>query len=366
MKYDDKKTYTNNDNTDETPESSNTPSVLEVLGPDWKEYFHKPETINRIVQEALKEKYLRIPYRYASSQRKKVGPLDYKMTHDFVDISSVTQLGENRQRVIALFRDIRSGLIEKWSVDVTSTAILWEQIRDALYCPDEDCAGRVIMVFEDSSDLPDSDPVIEVENNALRYLRDDTIRIEDKIYYFHATIEKSGGEKSNIQFSCPGSPQNLGANRRKKNPPLSVFKETTWKWYRAAIDSIVNTSYVSKLIANSCFHDGNIPFIVSSRWTEKGLFMWLFNLYDRPEVFWLIKDKKDEIARRYPGCKIKVKMKEGLTYYIEIQFNKESVVGFIELSATEKVIRALKICEQEFELIRHIEEIFKDYIPVTD
>jgi len=39
--------------------------------------------------------------------------IDDRMAYDFVEISLITHLGDNRQRIIASFRDIRNGLIEK-------------------------------------------------------------------------------------------------------------------------------------------------------------------------------------------------------------------------------------------------------------
>jgi hypothetical protein len=107
-------------------------SVLEFLGPEWKEYFSNPDMINRIVNGALKQR----------------GFLEDERTHEFIAVDSIIQLGVNRQKMIILVRKTKSGLIEKWSIDITSTTLLWDQILDALYGLDDVCAEKIILFFE--------------------------------------------------------------------------------------------------------------------------------------------------------------------------------------------------------------------------
>lgn len=338
-------------------EPINLPSVLEFLGPNWKEYFLKPETIKKIIGIVNHQNEIQACHR--KCLRRETGVTDDGMAYDFVEISSVTQLGDNRQRVIALFRDIRSGLIEKWSIDITSTAPLSDQFFYALYNSDDDCAIIIILYFERPEISNEPDPVIKVENKAVWRTFYNVCSFTDKIYPMQVVTEYSGIEDEEIKFKIDffNYPISIDADKRKKIPSRTDFENNIWNSYYGNFKE----TYKSDLITDTYSPYEKIPFSVWPNWTEKGLFMELVAVYDCPETNWLLKDKKDELARRYPGCEVKVKMKPSIHYCIEIQLHNAPVSDFVESPTRAKFNYASEIREQVMALIRHIEEIFQDY-----
>jgi hypothetical protein len=110
----------------------------------------------------------------------------------------------------------------------------------------------------------------------------------------------------------------------------------------------------------------NISFSVKPAWTEKGLSMWIYARNDCPETNWLIRDKKDELAKHYPECELKVVMEPGTHYCIDLQLHEAPAHDFIEASARAKYNYALEIHKQELDLIGHLKEILQSYVPKSE
>jgi hypothetical protein len=128
----------------------------------------------------------------------------------------------------------------------------------------------------------------------------------------------------------------------------------------------IKEKYQSNLITDNYMPYAKIPFFVWPEWTEKGLLMKLNAYNDCPETNWLIANKKDELARCYPGCKMKVNIKPSTHYCIDIQLHEAPVADFIESSTKAKFIYASEIHEQQLDLMRHVEKIFQDYAPESE
>ena len=97
-------------------------------------------------------------------------------------------------------------------------------------------------------------------------------------------------------------------------------------------------------------------------WASDGLFLRIERMRGQ-EMEWLIKSIKKDLARFYTGCKMTVKPKMGLIY---IHLHETPVEDFIQSSTRSKFDYALAIREQHLELMRHVEEIFQDYIPEAE
>ena len=342
------------------PEPINLPSVLEFLGPDWKKYFLKPETIKEIIRHVRRQDEMQNDLRNYLS-RERAGTVDDGIAYDSVEISSVTQLGCDRQRVIAQFRDIKSGLIKKWSLDITSTAPLWDQIFYALYDSGADCTRNIILYFEDLTDRYESGPEIDVDKDAMAVVFYSIFSFTDRVYPIH--VQTTSHEKDNIKIYFFNYPISTGADGREKIPSRSLFENSIWEIYYSSFmhSSAIKEQYRSKLITDTDTPYAKIPFYVWPEWTEKGLLMRLSAESDCPETNWLITDKKAELAGRYPGREIEVKMKPYTHYCIDIQLHNAPVSDFAESPTRAKFNYASEIREQQLDLMRHIEEIFQDY-----
>lgn len=348
----------------EDSESTNNPSVVEFLGSEWKEHFIKTETIEEILRQVVWQRDFRNFAKHRSSKKGRAPVFNYDILYKYVSINSIAHLGENRQIVTALLQDIKSGGIEKWSLDITSTTPQLDQIFRALYCSDNDCAGEVIVYCRDLLDSNESDPEINVEKDAVSNVLSDIFQFTDRIYSVHARID-SLPEEDNIGVVFRSFPISLGSDRRRKIPSRSIFENSIWDSYysRFRYASAWKERCKSKLITDSYFPYVKIPFLVEPKWSAKGLFMRLYAVHDCPETEWLIKSKKDELARRYPGHEIKVGGETGMAYLIDIQLHDVAVKDFIESSARAKFNYALEVREQHLELMGHIEDIFRDYVP---
>ena len=92
--------------------------------------------------------------------------------------------------------------------------------------------------------------------------------------------------------------------------------------------------------------------------------MTLYAHKDCPETNWLLTNKKDELARRYKGCEMQVDIKPSKHYSILIHLHNAPVADFVESQTLAKFNYAREIYDQQMALIRRIEEIFQDYVPV--
>jgi hypothetical protein len=340
------------------PEPIHLPSVLEFLGPDWKEYFHKPETIKEIVLEVSHQNEMQAYLR--KRLRRETGVPDDGMAYDFVEINSITHLGDNRVRIIALFRDNKNGSLEKWSLDITSTTPLLDQYFYALYDSEDECARKIILYFEKQNDSDESDTEVKIEEDTLisfffcmGSFENDTYPIQVKTEY---------DEENIVKISFFDYPR-LNSNGQGKILSRSIFESNIWDSYysRFMYSPVIKEKYQSDLITDNYMPYAKIPFFVWPEWTEKGLLMRLNAYKDCPETNWLITGKKAELARHYPGRQMEVKMIPGMHYCIEIQLHDAPVADFIESSTKAKFSYASEIHEQQLDLIRHIEEIFQDY-----
>lgn len=347
MKHEDKENGTVETNTNKDPEASNKLSVTEFLGPDWKEYFCKPETIKMIVQVAL-------------SQR---GISEDKRTHDFISVDSVTQLGADRQRIIILVREIKRGKIEIWSIDITSTTLLWEQILDALYGSVEGCAEKIILFFEPLIDSTVYEPEIEADYLTRFVMLHKSLDFSKNISSIRVKIAEECAEKKDAALCFIPMPPNIGSHKREKVPSLLAFESHIWNsYYGNFLRYIIGEVYKSQWITDRHPEDLTIPFFVMPTWTEKGLKMKLFGI-DHPKNVWLMIENQEELIRRYPGCKTKVNVERGIPFLIEIQLHDKPVKDFVESSTSAKFNYALEIRKQQMDLMHHVEEIFKTWTP---
>ena len=300
------------------------PSVLEFLDPDWKEHFLKPETIEKIIQVVIYQNELR-DYHFAKrSSRGREGIADDTMVYDFIEIISISDLNDSRQRIVASFLDIESGLFENWSFDITSAAPQWDQLFDALYNTDHDCAKKLILYFEGLENQNESDPEIEVEKETLERTLYDITSFTDSIYSIQVKTTDSYDEENNIDVWLFNNPPSAGIGRRRKIPSRSIFENGIWKSYYDIFE------YSSAIRGRN--QNVVTSFRVMPEWTEKGLSMRIYAYNDCPETNWLLTDKKDELARYYSGCEMKVVMEPGIHYRIDIQLHSAPVHDFIESS----------------------------------
>ena len=347
MKTENKENQINESSADKTPESSNKLSVTEYLGPDWKEYFTKPETINRIVQLAL-------------SQR---GFSNDERTHDFVAVHSVTQLGVNRQRIIILVRKIKS-VIKKWSIDITSTALLWDQILDALYGSDDGCAEKILLFFEPLINSTVYELEIEVDYLTRFVILHKSLDFSKNISSIYVNIDAECAEQKDAALRFVPMPPNIGSDKRDKFPSRSAFESSIWDcYYDNFMRYIIGKVYESQWITDHLQKGSTIPFFVRPGWTEKGLFMRLFGVCDHPKNVWLMIENQEELIRRYPGCKMKVNVEKGVPYRIDIKLHDAPVKDFVESSTGAKFNYAMEIRKQQLDLMHHVEEIFQGYTP---
>jgi hypothetical protein len=343
MKHEDNETYTN-----EVPETSDKLSIMEFIGPDWKEYFMKPETIKMIVQVAL-------------SQR---GISEDKRTHDFIAVDSVTQLGADRQRIIILVRKNKGGLIQKWSIDITSTTLLWEQIFDALYGSDDDCAEKILLFFEPLIDSTVYETEIRVDYLTRFVMLHKSLDFSKTISSIYVRIDEECAEKKDVALCFVPQPPNIGLHKREKVPSRSAFESSIWScYYDHLMRFIIGEVYESQWVTDHLQESSKIPFFVRPGWTEKGLFMRLFGVCDHPKNVWLMTENHKELIRRYPGCKMKVTVEKGVPYRIDIKLHDAPVKDFIISSTLAKFNYALEIRKQQMDLMHHIEEIFQSYTP---
>jgi len=345
------------------PEPIKLPSVLECLGPNWMEYFLKPETIKKIIRSVSYQNDLQDCYR-KSFRRGMAGTVNDGMAYDFVEISSVNHLGADRQGIIASFRDIRSGLIEKWSLDITSTAPLLDQMLYALYNSNDDCAKKLIIYFEDFRFSNQPDIEVTIENDALKKVFSDISSFTDSVYPIRLETTDAYDEDSNVKifFFCR---QGLISDWQRKIPARQILESKIWNSYYGSFmnSSATKEKHQSNLVEDTSISYPKIPFLVWPEWTEKGLFMMLCADKDCPETNWLIKNKKDALARRYRGCEVKVDMRPGKHYCLLIHLHKAPVADFVESQTLAKFNYALEIREQQLAVIRNVEEIFRDYVP---
>jgi len=334
-------------------EPTNLPSVLEFLGPDWKEYFLKPEAIKKIIWSVSNKNEVEDCHKNRS-MRKVAEIIDDGMAYDFVEIISATQLGADRQRIISLFRDIRSGLVEKWSLDITSTAPLLDQLFYALYDSNDGCNRKIMLYFKDPIDSNEPDPEIKVEKDVIDDVFRDVFSFTDTIYPIQVITTYSYDVESNFEIFCFCGAY-LGVGRQGKIPSRSILESKIWD------------SYYSSFARSSALREKplylNISFHVTPKWTEKGLSMMIYARSACPETNWLITDKKDELARHYPGYEMKVVMEPGTHYCIDIKLHESPVHDFIESSTRTKYNYAMEIHRQGLDLIGHLKEIFQDYVP---
>ncbi len=349
MTHEDKENNAVDNSGDKIPKSIKKPSVLEYLGPDWKEYFLKPETINRIVHEAIRRRLIH----------------EDKRIFDFVDIESITQFGANRQRIIVMVRQIERGLIRKWSIDISSTTLLWDQILDALYGLDDVCSAKIVLFFEPLAWPSKLEIMVDCMARSTIMLRSTTFK--NTISWIDVMIDEDCAKKNDDALWFLSWPINIGVHISDKLPPRSECENGIWECYYDAFQHYtVEKACESPLITDQYEEDSTIPFLAIPKWTEKGLFMRLYVEYNCPEMNWLIKDKKEELARRYPGCKMKVNVKSRIPYCVGIQLHDAPVKDFIESSTMDKFSYASEIREQVMALIKHVEEIFQDYVPESE
>ncbi|MCK9390682.1 MAG: hypothetical protein M0Q01_03840 [Syntrophales bacterium] len=352
MNQEDKENNAVENNGDKIPKSIKKPSVLEYLGPDWKEYFLKPETIEKIFKTVVKLRRMRTFDKMYS-----LGKINY----EFAEMASITHLGTNRQRIIVLLRDTKSGLIDKWSIDISSTIPLWDQILHALYYAD-DCTGTLILYFEDLSTREGSKHAIAVEKKAMSNAFEDVFSFTESIYAIQASIV-SCDRGNTIEVAFDNYPC-LGSRSRKSIPSRISFEGDIWdSYYRSFKNSVFKEDYDSRLVTDSNNHLRKRPFLVMPVWTEEGIFMRLYSVDKFSEITCLNKDIKEELSKRYPECEMEEKKISGIAYCIDIQINNAPITDFIESPTRAKFNYASEIHQQQMALIKHVEEIFQDYVP---
>jgi hypothetical protein len=77
-------------------------------------------------------------------------------------------------------------------------------------------------------------------------------------------------------------------------------------------------------------------------------------------------NKKEELARRYPGCNLHVGLNPRRGGLIDIQLHDAPVEQFVEASANGKWDYAMEIHKHIMDLVHHVEEIFQDYTPESN
>ena len=203
------------------------PSVLEFLGPNWKEYFLNPETMKKIIRTVNDQNYFKA--RSRKSQRRGTVYSTYdEMTYDFLEVDSIIQLGIDRERIIAIVLDIESGLFEKWSIDISSTAPQLDQMFYALYDLDDGCAKKVILYFDNIMNRNKPDVEIKVENEMAENILYDITSYTDNIYPVQVTITDSSDEGIDFKIFII---QGYFSSQHKIIPSRSVMENNIWNSY---------------------------------------------------------------------------------------------------------------------------------------
>ncbi len=353
--------YTDKDEDFRETEPIIYPSVLEFLGPNWKEYFLNPETIKGIIKAVNDQNIFNAYYR--KSQRR--GTSDFtndEMVYDFLEVDSITQFGTDRERIIATMLDIESGLSEKWSIDISSTAPQLDQIFYALYNADDGCTKKIILYFKDYKNSNEPDIEVKVENEAIEEILYNISSYSDSMYIVWATVTESHDNKNEFKILCITGLTSFKRERRPSRPVLEG-KILESYYYKFIIELKDSKTSLPKLVTDLDYPYSKIPFEAWPEWTEKGLFMRLYARHDCPETNWLYKFKMNELAKRYQGCDIQIDIKPRTHYCILVQLHASPVTDFIESSTLAKFNYAQNIRRQQMDMIRHIEEIFRDYMP---
>ncbi len=364
MKNEDKENQIIKSDASKSSESNKKLSVTEYLGPDWKEYFKKPKVLMRIMKAVTWTRNFKNSHRF-NARREAITKKMFKnkKTHDFVSVDAVTDLGTNRQRLIVILREIKTGLNEKWVLDITLTAPKAVDLLDALYCSEEDCEGIVILYCDDIPNI--HEPEFNIEKEALSDLLSEMSHITNNIYSVLVDIDCECDEVNNMNLRFGlRSPQGLMSykERRKINPRIELESSIWDNYYAAFMAETKIKCYESQLISDQ--YHGSIPLLAVPIWTEKGLFMRIEIMEVQiEEVTRLVIKHKEELVRGYSGYKMEVKWKSGIPYHIDIQLHNTPVADFVEGSTKAKINYASEIREQQLKLMHHIEEIFQDYTP---
>lgn len=337
------------------------PSVIEVLGPNWKKHFQKSKTIKKILVAVAESDSITSHNR--RGWRKESGNINDRCAYKFIKVNSVTQIGTNREIIIASFMNKESGLIEKWSIDVSPFPTL-DQMMYVLYDVQNDCARKIVIYFKDFGTGNVTDPEIKIENEAATCISDNVSSYSDSVYDIWTIVIHSYSKKGKFEITFLAYPR---SSTRRKVPARSVFESEFWDsyYYHFVTDIKLKDKERSdsKLIADLGQPYSKVPFLVKPEWTEKGLFMRLYAISDCPETNWLMKFKMDELKRRYNGRDLQRFIEPYAHYCIVINLHEAPVSDFIESSALAKFNYASDFRKQQLDMIRDIEEIFQDYVP---
>jgi len=338
------------------------PTVQAFLGRNWKKYFQKSKIVKKIVEAVDRQDHLKAIY--GRRQNNDIVPINYDCpSYDFIKLNSVIQLGPERLRIIATFLEIESGLFEKWSMDISPSLTL-DQILYAMYDSEDGCTKKIILRFKNFHETDDSDPEIRIEKRAAENVLCRVPEYSDYIYIINVTITDSSDEKSKLEISFF---PNVSFGREKV-PARSAFESEFWDvYYHAYINeytSKIKEMHHTRLITDTGHglpYD-KIPFFVWPEWTDKGLCLNLDANHDCPETNWLLKCKMDDLAKRYDGFHFQRVIKPYTHYSVVIHLHDSPVSDFVESSALAKFNYASDIRKQQMDMIRHIEEIFQDYV----
>lgn len=326
-------------------EESKRISVLEYLGNNWKEYFYKPETMQKIVGNILQQ----MKCKSIVSDHDEVG-------YEFVEISSITDLGPERQRMIVLFKNLKNELIEKWSIDITTETPSWNQILYALY-DDNSCDKKIILYFKNLL-LADNASMVTLmdERNMLIKISEIAQRTE-KIFAINVDITDSFDENSKTSLEFALGPTVLFSDRRKKIPSRSIWESSIWSYYYVFFET---EPRMQDFIADLIRRYEKMYFSIDTKWTDKGFFMLVYADYELRRKNWLQEDKIKKLADYCPAYKIKAKNKLKKPH-IEVQISNKPVLDFIEASAHDKFNYAYDIRKQQMELLMFLCVIFEDF-----
>ena len=338
------------------------PSVTESLGSNWKKYFLKRKTIKEIIRAVEGQDKLNSTHRKGQRNKASDKAIDL-IAYDFIEVNDVAQLGENWQRITATFMNIESGLFEKWSIDV-SPAPICDQALYALYDLENSCTKKIFLYFKDYKENNETDPEIKIENESAENILFNASSYADSINIIWATVTDSDGKKGKFEISIF---MGLISDKRGQIPSQSVFESEIWDsyFYKYIYHSTLKDSKEQHpiLVTGFDYPYSKIPFCVWPEWTDKGLFIRLYANHDCPETNWLLKFKMNELARRYNGNDLQRVMEPSIHYSIVIHLHESPVSDFIESSALAKFNYASDVRKQQLDMIRHIEEIFQDYVP---
>jgi hypothetical protein len=336
------------------------PSIINLLGRNWKKYFLKPKTIRDIIKAVNLKDQLNSVSRERQKNRTP-DKYDKFMNYNFIEKDYVIDVDENRERIIATVEDIESGLFEKWAIDVSSSPKL-DQVFYALDSSADDCIRKIILFFKDHQNANQPDPEVKVENEAIEEILYNISSYSDSMYIVWATVTESHDNKNEFEILyMPG----LTSFKRERLPSRPVLEGKILEsyYYKFIIELKDSKTSLPKLVTDLDYPYSKIPFEAWPEWTEKGLFMRLYASHDCPETNWLYKFKMNELAKRYQGCDIQIDIKPSTHYCILVQLHASPVTDFIESSTLAKFNYAQNIRRQQMDMIRHIEEIFRDYMP---